>query len=112
MGNVLGWTQAESEWDDNERAKMEGLALYEAQICDCGFHESTADEDPDTELDYRVCPICAGIAQSMRIQNEADNKVKGEKPDPKRPWPEDGRHVRLKRKPPQKPVGVENSLSQ
>lgn len=112
-GKMIGWTQAESEWDDSERAKMEALAIYDSRVCACGFHESTADEDPDLDLDFRVCPVCAGTAQLMRIQHAADNKAKGERPDPSQPWPEDGRHVRLTRTvPPQGADVAENSLIQ
>lgn len=91
----------EPEWDDYERDKMLALGLHEAGICECGFHESIADEDPDLELDIRVCPVCKELAPIMRKHDDADAKARraqGQKPDPEAPLPSDGRHVRLRPK--------------
>lgn len=85
---------------------MEGLALYEAKVCECGLHESVADEDPDLELDYRVCPVCAGTARQMRIQHAEDDEQLGEKPAPSKVRPDDGRYVRLRHKPPPAPPAL------
>lgn len=92
----------ESEWDDTERAKMEGLALYESQICACGLHESIAKTDPDMEIGLPVCPVCAGLAQQMRVLAAGDElaiKGLGDKPKPESKRPADGRGLRLKLKP-------------
>lgn len=89
----------EVEWDDVERAKMQGLALYESQICACGMHESVAKTDPDLDIELPVCPVCAGLAQQMRVlasQDERQVKALGEKPAPETERPTDGRSVRLK----------------
>lgn len=91
----------EIEWDDYEREKMLGLAQFEAKVCECGFHESVADEDPDLELAVRVCPVCSGLARHMRKMAAADDaarKALGAKPDPEARHPGDGRHVRLRPK--------------
>lgn len=92
------------EWDDVERAKMQGLALYEAQICNCGLHESIAETDPDLDIVLPVCPVCAGLAQQMRVLAESDAtevKALGDKPAASAVRPADGRSVRLKwKKPP------------
>ena len=88
----------ESEWDDVERAKMQGLADYEAHICDCGLPESVADEDPDLDLHFRVCPVCAGVAKALRVQAAADREVVGKDPAPEVVRPDDGRHISLEPK--------------
>lgn len=93
----------EPEWDDVEREKMFDLAEYEEKVCKCGFHESIADQDPDLEMDLRVCPICAGVAKGVRILDAEDDKqVKalGRDPAPDASLPDDGRHIRLRFKPP------------
>lgn len=95
----------EPEWDDAERAKMLALVEYEASVCECGFPESVADEDPDLELTFRVCPVCADLAKATRIQQAADAKAVealGNTPPPEAPLPDDGRRVGLRAKrPPQ-----------
>lgn len=62
------------EWDDHERDKLLAWSLYQSQMCDCGLHKSTADEDPDVELAHRVCPVCAGIAAQLRILSDAEER--------------------------------------
>lgn len=91
----------EAEWDDWERQKMLELAQYESRLCACGFPEDIADSDPDLEIAYRVCPVCAGLAQAMRAQAEADKRetaLLGKTPAPEAPRPEDGRRIHLKPK--------------
>lgn len=78
---------------------MAALVEYEAHICECGLHESVADEDPDLEMPARFCPVCAGIAKNMRIvsaQDEKTVKALGKEPDPAADRPDDGRHFRLR----------------
>lgn len=74
---------------------MLALAEYEADLCACGFPKDVADADPHLELRYRVCPVCAGLAQAARMQHAQDEEVTrglGEKPAPGAPRPTDGRH--------------------
>lgn len=91
--------EREVEWDDVERAKMQGLAIYESKVCACGLHESIAQTDPDLELELPVCPVCAGLAQQKRVVAADDAKVLrtlGQEPSPEIPRPGDGRTMRLK----------------
>lgn len=88
----------ETEWDEHEIAKMQALAIYEADVCDCGFHHSVADQDPELKLTVRRCPVCAGIAQTMRqvaAQDEKTVAALGRDPAPEVPRPEDGRKFGL-----------------
>lgn len=64
----------EPEWDDHERDKLLAWSLYQSQLCDCGLHQSIADEDPDVEMVPRVCPVCAGIEVQKRIVAAADER--------------------------------------
>jgi hypothetical protein len=85
----------EPEWDDQQRANMLALAEYEAGICACGLPKDLADADPDLRLKYRVCPVCAGMAQATRVQHaydEQDARTLGKNPAPGLPRPTDGRH--------------------
>lgn len=94
----------ESEWDDLERDKMLALTQYEAGICDCGLHESVADRDPEIELVTRRCPICAGLAQQMRVMHDKDHRAEERlKDQPGAVRPADGRKVRMREKPPIEP---------
>lgn len=94
-GNLTGWTQAESEWISAERDKMLDLQQFEREVCDCGFHESFADTDPDLIFDKRICPVCAGVALNNRVQDDRDKKIRarrGENAPASTPDPADGRH--------------------
>lgn len=96
----------ESEWDDTERTKMLALADYEADLCECGFPEAVADTDPDLQVKYRDCPVCAGLARASRAQADADKRlvhqVYGQNgPQPGDELPADGRRM----------VGLEPSRS-
>jgi hypothetical protein len=87
----------EAEWDDVERANMLALADYEADLCHCGLPSSLADTDPDLQVKYRECPVCAGLAKVTRIQAAEDaaltKQVYGVKgPQPGDELPQDGRH--------------------
>jgi hypothetical protein len=84
---------------------MQALAEYEAGVCECGLHESEADKDPDLEIVPRHCPVCAGTARQMRVlaaEDEATVKqVYGtNKPPAAAELPDDGRHMRMRRKAP------------
>lgn len=67
---------------------MLALDLYEADICDCGFHKSLA-HDPKRmfDLDSVTCPLCADLAARARLQareDEAEETALREKPKTKR----------------------------
>ena len=92
----------ESEWDDQERAKMLALAEHEASMCACGFPARYADTDPDLAWVERTCPVCAAVARNHRIVAAADEDATeklGKKPDPEVRRPADGRHTSLATKP-------------
>lgn len=95
-GNLTGWTQAEPEWNDHERDRMLALAVYEAGVCECGFHEDiTSDPSNLLTIDSRVCPVCKSVAVHQRKQQAADEKAEkalGQDPPPGAPRPDDGRH--------------------
>lgn len=93
----------EAEWDDLERAKIQALTDYNAQICSCGLHRSVADKDPDLEITIQHCPVCAGFDQQIRIlhaKDEAAIKSLGDKPKPGAVYPTDGRRLGMKPVPP------------
>lgn len=97
----------ETEWDDMERAKMLALADYRASLCECGFPAHVADEDPDLQIRYRVCPVCAGVTKALRIQGAQDDdqvKALGKSPAPSADLPTDGRSYRLESKPDSPPA--------
>lgn len=79
---------------------MQALAVYEAQICACGFHESFL--DPKTNFftfEKRFCPVCASSDQYERTLKEQDDAAVehlSEAPAA-HPQPADGRRVFLRR---------------
>lgn len=75
---------------------MLALTVYEATLCACGFPPEVADTDPDLQVKYRHCPVCAGLAKVARLQHAEDEKVTkklGEKPPPDADLPGDGRRL-------------------
>lgn len=77
---------------------MRALAEYEAGICACNLHRTVADTDPDLQLQLPVCPVCAGLAKALRLQQAEDDEAMrelGEKPPPGATRPDDGRRVQL-----------------
>lgn len=75
---------------------MLALAEYEAHLCACGFPPEVADTDPDLQVKYRHCPVCAGLAKVARIQHAQDEKATkelGKDPAPEADRPSDGRHL-------------------
>lgn len=87
------------EWDDREREKMLALVEYESKVCECGMHETIADTDPDLEMVERICPVCAGLAQSARLYADRDEKTMkphGDHPAASIPRPNDGRHLSVR----------------
>lgn len=86
---------SEPEWDDQQRSNMLALAEYERGLCACGLPKDYADTDPHLEVKYRVCPVCAGLAKTARVQlslDETATRALGEKPTPEADRPTDGRH--------------------
>lgn len=89
----------EPEWDDRQRDKMLGLALYEQQVCSgCGFHQSLTDPQYAYQIEERTCPVCAASARFLRMQADADKQAR-KRPggsSPTAPDPADGRHVSVR----------------
>ncbi|MDP9144205.1 MAG: hypothetical protein M3N43_05855 [Actinomycetota bacterium] len=82
----------ESRIDDNDLGELLALAQYEAEVCSCGFHPLIArDKSNYFTPEAQTCPVCAGQAQSDRMQHSRD---KGHESDPpSAPRPSDGRKV-------------------
>lgn len=93
-GRLVRTTVArEPEWDDYEREKMLALGLFEAGICECGFHESLA-HDPNQWFDLKdkVCPLCADLAVRDRVRGKRDQaEADALKDKPSSPRASDGR---------------------
>lgn len=89
----------EAEWDDEQRERMLALGIYEAQVCECGFHASLANNPANFfTFETKVCPVCAGVAKFGRRQSDADEKeVKArhgeDDPPPNATLPDDGRRM-------------------
>lgn len=102
-GNPTGVTlvKREPEWTDEDRAQLLALAVYEAGICSCGFHESlTSDKSNYFQPEHRVCPVCAAADKWSRITADADQqaaKARGDKAPPSLTHPEDGRKLYVRR---------------
>jgi len=73
------------------------LVEYEAGICDCGFHQSLADDEANLfRIEKRTCPVCAEHDRWDRMQTEADQAEReklGKNPPADRKDQADGRHV-------------------
>lgn len=86
---------------------MQALTEYEAAVCECGFHQSVADTDPDLEFVFRTCPVCASRDQQLRVlaaRDDKEVKTLGTDPAPETPRPDDGRHIGVRRKAPVTPT--------
>lgn len=100
-GAETGYTlvERESRIDDADRADLLALALFEAEVCSCGYHPSVTAEEHAVLFAEKVCPVCKDVAAAERIQHENDESaresMKKSPPDKPRPW--DGRksYVRL-----------------
>lgn len=92
--NLTGYTivTRESRLDDSDLVSMLALAQFEAEVCSCGFHPLIArDKSNYFTPESQVCPVCAGQAQSDRMQHDRD---KGHESDPpSAPRPSDGRKM-------------------
>lgn len=94
-------TTTEPEWDDDEREKMLGLALYRAGICSgCGYPRTLHDPKYHFAVEVERCPIKSAHDRFDRIQGAADEKVReAQKDNPSMPRPSDGRLVSVRMKP-------------
>jgi hypothetical protein len=115
-GNETGYTvvERESRIDDADRADLLALALYEAEVCACGYHASIAnDASNDFQPGSRVCPVCAGASVWTRIQQEGDEAAQKSMKDAPaaspRPW--DGRHSYMRLLTPQQAVAEREKRS-
>lgn len=82
--NLTGYTVVirESRIDDSDRAALLGLAMFEAQVCRCGFHPSLADDKENVfAAESRTCPVCAGYARQERELHERDQAAAKSAPD-------------------------------
>lgn len=90
---MTGYTvvDRESRIDDADRLELLGLARFEAEVCDCGYHPSIArDESIVWTPESQTCPVCAGQAVWGRVEGERDKSVPHDAPA-KTPRPSDGR---------------------
>lgn len=96
----------EAEWSDEDRDDLLGLALYEAGVCECGYHQSlTSDPTNRFSVTADTCNVCAAIAVHARVQHEADQQVEraggvDDKPDPRTRRPTDGQRISVRQAPP------------
>lgn len=92
--------EREPEWDADQLELMLGLGLYESGVCECGWHKDLAtDAGNYFAIEDRMCLVCRGTAQYRRVQqsqDEAAEKVLGEKPSPQTLRPADGRHTQVR----------------
>lgn len=93
---MIGWTQAEPEWDDLTRMRHLALAEHAAGIHDgCGLHDSIAQTDPHFKLEDSYCPVEAALDVAMRTRAAEENEdEKDLKPGAKRSA--DGRTTRIR----------------
>lgn len=89
----------EAEWDDQERDKMRGLAMFEAGVCDCGVHTSLAMDKANVfQMSENHCPVCGYLDMQERVRAARDEKFRksvGED-SPDKPLPSDGRKISLR----------------
>lgn len=96
--------ESEPEWDDLQRALIEGLERHEAELCQtCGFHESLTDvEAHDFAIETKVCDVCAERDRADRMiakKDETDRKSKwGDEPPAERRDRADGRRLLVRYK--------------
>lgn len=94
-------TTRETEFDDWQRDRLLALAVYEAGVCQCGWHTSlTTDPDVDFALKFgQPCQVCAATAKYGRILGESDTKVRKQiGKNPAAPDPADGRRLSVQLK--------------
>lgn len=96
-GNLLGWTQAEPEWDDDQRNRMLALMEYEAGVHSCGFHRSLAfDMSNGFTFEFETCPVCAGRDRFERVVSERDKREREAAGDSNGVLSMDGRTIRTR----------------
>ena len=97
-GNLTGYTLVtrDAEFEDGDLERLLALRRYQAEVCDCGIHESqTADKSNVFTFDKRTCPVCKGLAQYQRILAAEDRSAEDQVKDapPATPRPSDGRRL-------------------
>jgi hypothetical protein len=96
--------ERESRIDDVDRNDLLALAKYEAEICQCGFHPSIANDETNVfQPGTRTCPVCQGAAVWQRVLADGDEKAAKSNKDapPTTPQPADGRHMFMRLMTPQ-----------
>lgn len=88
--------ETEAEWDDQQRDRMLGLALFEKGVHACGFHlDLTTDRENHFAIEESECLVCASLEKFDRIRGEADQKAMaqmgGDNAPAAAPRPSDGR---------------------
>lgn len=96
--------EAEPEWDDLQRDRMAGLAIFERGVHTCGFHLSlTTDRENHFGIEEDVCLVCAATERYDRIRTDADKRAMkqmgGDDAPLGAPRPSDGRITYVKPKP-------------
>lgn len=92
----------EAEWDEEEREKFAGLALFESDVHveGCGFHDSLA-RNPSNLFETVIedCPLCAAVARRRRQFEAQDKRAIEAAKDDDSPLalPSDGRRVYTRR---------------
>jgi hypothetical protein len=98
---VTGYTvvERESRIDDRDRGDLLALAMYEREVCNCGWHPSIADDESNTfQPATRICPVCAGLATYGRVLADHDKKWSEANRDAAAmvARPSDGRHMTVR----------------
>lgn len=95
-------TTTEPEWDDRQRDKMLGLALYRRDLCaGCGYPKVLHEPRYHFAVEVERCPIKSALDRFDRIQGDQDEKVReAQKNNPSGPQPKDGRLVSVRMAPP------------
>lgn len=97
---VTGYTVVEREprLTDVDRHELLALAMYEADLCQCGTPITLGEQGLTRSPDSRVCPTCAAAAVWSRVLADQDEQWKKANKDalPKVQRPSDGRHLTMR----------------
>lgn len=95
-------TTSEPEWDDAQRDKLLGLALYRRDLCPgCGYPKTLHAPKHHFAVEVERCQIKSALDRFDRIQGDQDEKVRErQKDNPSMPQPKDGRMVSVRLAPP------------
>lgn len=96
--------ERDPEWDDLQRDRMAGLAIFEKGIHACGYHLSlTSDPANHFKVEQSECLLCANLARFDRVQGEADQRelrqIGGDSAPAGAPRSSDGRVTSVRPKP-------------